>query len=176
MIVVVVQALIWMSRGVERQHVPVHGLVDQPAALPHVRGRAGFGEQQLGFAAICVGVGHGSACVGESTLLAALTPVQHVRSQACGLMTLANPNSLVVTVRDAPAHVGNTPAHTLIEFVMTRAPHEPATWQKDDEAEAVVGDLRRQIKAAKDRMRDLRDGIEATGRVAPKPPSPEETA
>jgi len=45
-----------------------------------------------------------------------------------------------------------------------REPDEPRTWTESD-ADRVIEDLRNQMKSAKARARDMRQGIAATGRT-----------
>jgi hypothetical protein len=49
---------------------------------------------------------------------------------------------------------------------MTQTPDEDGAWSPDRDADSLIGDLRQQLDTAKARMRDLRDGMEATGRTS----------
>src|SRR5205823_5727482 len=69
-VVAVAEAEAAMAGGLEGQVVPVQRLVDEPAALGHVVGLGGPGQQPFGAAAIVVSVGHGvTVSVGWSTVV-----------------------------------------------------------------------------------------------------------
>jgi hypothetical protein len=49
---------------------------------------------------------------------------------------------------------------------MTRVSDEPASWRPDQDPDALMGDLRRQIDAAKARMSEHREQLRAAGLAA----------
>jgi hypothetical protein len=52
---------------------------------------------------------------------------------------------------------------------MTRVPDEPQTWPVEADPETLLGDLRRQIEAARSRLSEHREQMKAAGLIGPRP-------
>jgi hypothetical protein len=58
---------------------------------------------------------------------------------------------------------------------MTRVPDEPQTWSIETDPETLLGDLRRQIEAARSRLSEHREQMQAAGIAGPSSETDAET-